>query len=106
MSCRCQQCGKQYKVDLLIPDWLWEKIKPHSKPNGAGLLCGSCIIKNIEVFNLYGALHVNSVELPEEIESIPHIGYILSEEKEEEFKPGDILNRHYEELTKRRANKS
>lgn len=28
MSCTCQDCGNQYKVDLVIPDELWEKIKP------------------------------------------------------------------------------
>jgi len=31
MSCICQNCGKQYTVDLIIPDELWDKIKPNSK---------------------------------------------------------------------------
>ena len=53
MSCACQECGKQYKVDLLISDELWEKIKPIGKTKGAGLLCGSCIMKKIEEFNSY-----------------------------------------------------
>jgi len=32
----------------MVDDNLWEKIKPKDKPVGAGLLCPSCIIKNIE----------------------------------------------------------
>ena len=53
MSCKCQSCRKQYKVDLIIPDDLWEKIKPEGKPEGAGLLCGSCNMKKIEASNKY-----------------------------------------------------
>jgi hypothetical protein len=25
MSCKCQSCGKQYKIDLMIPDELWNR---------------------------------------------------------------------------------
>ena len=57
MSCKCQRCKKQYKVDLIIPDKLWEKIKPKGKPKGAGRLCGSCIMEKIEGLNEYDALH-------------------------------------------------
>ena len=53
MSCKCQECGRQYKVDLLIPNDLWEKIKPAGKPEGAGLLCGSCIMDRIEDLGEY-----------------------------------------------------
>jgi len=53
MACTCQQCGVKYKVDLLISDGIWEKIKPEGKPEGAGLLCGSCIMKNIEKISDY-----------------------------------------------------
>lgn len=46
MSCKCQGRGRQYKIDLLIPDELWEKISP--KPvegyRGGGLLCPVCIM--------------------------------------------------------------
>jgi len=58
MSCKCQQCGKQYKVDLLISDVLWNKIRPSGKEEGAGMLCGSCIIDKIEQFDKYGAYHL------------------------------------------------
>lgn len=48
MSCTCQRCNHKYKVDILIPDELWEKIKPTGKSTGSGLLCGKCIIQSIE----------------------------------------------------------
>ena len=51
MACKCQKCGKLYKVDLIVSDLLWEKIKPKNKPKGCGLLCGSCIM--IELENKY-----------------------------------------------------
>ena len=53
--CRCQKYGKKYKVDLNVPDELWEKIKPEGKPEGAGLLCGSCIMERIESISDYSA---------------------------------------------------
>jgi len=46
--CTCQECGTKYKIDLLIPDKLWEQIKPDGKPVSAGLLCGSCIMMKLE----------------------------------------------------------
>jgi len=48
MPCKCQNCGKNYKVDLIIPDNIWEIIKPLEKPEDAGLLCGACIMNKIE----------------------------------------------------------
>lgn len=53
MSCKCQRCNKQYKVDVMVSDKLWEEIKPKHKPKGAGLLCGTCIIEKIEAKNEY-----------------------------------------------------
>lgn len=53
MSCICQECGIKYKVDLLVPNDLWEKIKPKDKSKDAGLLCGSCIMKKIENISGY-----------------------------------------------------
>lgn len=61
MSCICQQCKKDYKVDLYVPDVLWEEIKPKEKPEGSGLLCGSCIMKRIEQLNNYGALEAKRI---------------------------------------------
>ncbi len=48
MSNKCQSCGYPYKLDLIIPDELWEKIKPDGKPRGAGLLCPLCIMERVE----------------------------------------------------------
>jgi len=56
MSCKCQDCGKQYKVDWLIPDNLWEQIKPSNKCITSGLLCGCCIAKRIERLNTYNII--------------------------------------------------
>ena len=53
MSCKCQECGKQYKVDLLIPDKLWEQIRPIYMSKSGGLLCGSCIMSKIEALDEY-----------------------------------------------------
>jgi hypothetical protein len=46
--CVCQGCGTNYTVDFVVPDDLWEEIKPENKQIGAGLLCGSCIAGRIE----------------------------------------------------------
>ena len=48
MSCKCQGCGKQYNIDVNVPDDVWEIIKPAGKQEGAGLLCGSCILEKLE----------------------------------------------------------
>ena len=55
MSCLCQQCNNQYTVDILVSDELWEQIKPKNKPKGAGMLCGSCIMSNIEMISDYAS---------------------------------------------------
>lgn len=58
-GCTCQKCGKVYKVDILIPDEIWELITP--KSNGGGLLCGSCIMKSIEAFDEFNAFKLIKV---------------------------------------------
>ena len=62
MSCKCQICGKQYKVDILITDELWEnKVKLPSNTKGDGLLCGECIIRRIETFSDYSAYKLTPI---------------------------------------------
>lgn len=51
-GCVCQECNKEYTIDLLIEDNLWEQIKPIGKNKGQGLLCGACIMKKLE--DIYG----------------------------------------------------
>jgi len=59
--CTCQECGKKYKIDLLISNELWEKIKPKGKLKGAGLLCGSCIMEKLEDLLDYNAFQLKKV---------------------------------------------
>ncbi len=59
--CKCQGCLRLYQVDIIIPDVLWEQIKPEGKVVGAGLLCGSCIINRIEKLGLYTAYKLENV---------------------------------------------
>ena len=47
MSCKCQQCGKQYKIDLIVAGTIWKAIKPAGSAPEAGLRCPSCIMNNI-----------------------------------------------------------
>ena len=66
MSCKCQECGQQYTVDLLVADDTWERIKPTGKPPGGGLLCPGCIIDRLLVDAPgYGAWHL-SISTPKE----------------------------------------
>lgn len=59
MSCTCQRCGKQYKVDVNIPDHLWKIIRPKYHPDPeSGLLCGQCIMVKIEDLDKYGAFEL------------------------------------------------
>lgn len=56
MSCTCQECGVEYRVDLVVTDQVWEQIKPKGKAIGAGLLCGSCIVSKLELIG-YGVIN-------------------------------------------------
>jgi hypothetical protein len=62
-GCTCQRCGQKYMVDLLVPDDLWERIKPEGKAVGAGMLCGRCIMVKIEAFDSYGSLLVSEANV-------------------------------------------
>jgi len=54
-GCRCQCCGRHYRIDVMIPDYLWERIKPMGEPVGSGLLCGPCIMASIEEIGEFAA---------------------------------------------------
>ena len=62
MSCKCQNCGKQYKVDIIVPNDIWKIIKPFGKPEESGLLCGSCIADKIEERDEYDVFYLTSKE--------------------------------------------
>jgi len=53
MSCRCQKCGNQYKLDIYIPNDIWKRISP--KKDSSGLLCGKCIFEELEKIFGYAA---------------------------------------------------
>jgi hypothetical protein len=40
----CQACGRHYVTDMLVPDDVWEVIKPEGCDIGGGLLCPTCIM--------------------------------------------------------------
>lgn len=62
-GCTCHKCGRKYKVDIIVPDEIWEKIKPAGKARGAGLLCGPCIAEKLETLDRFVAYHlINSEE--------------------------------------------
>lgn len=46
-GCICQRCMSRFTVDLMVPDDLWEVIKPQGKPLKSGLLCSQCIIERV-----------------------------------------------------------
>jgi len=60
-GCMCQGCKRIYKVDILVPDKIWERIKPGGKAVGAGLLCGLCIMDRIESLGRFGAYDLKEV---------------------------------------------
>lgn len=56
MACTCHNCGRKYKVDILVSDDVWHRIRPHkNRPKYAGLLCGSCILSKIEQLGEYNS---------------------------------------------------
>ena len=61
MACACQDCGEKYKVDIIIPDYLWEKIKPSGTAIGGGMLCGKCIFKRMEKWDEYNAFELKEI---------------------------------------------
>lgn len=46
--CICQECGREYKVDLIVPDNLWKEIS-----RGKKMLCPVCIAEELEKMGKY-----------------------------------------------------
>lgn len=61
-GCTCQGCGERYRVDLLIPDALWDEIRPAGKAGSPGLLCGSCIMNAIEERGEFDAFELSEIK--------------------------------------------
>ena len=60
MSCTCQSCSKEYKIDIIIPDYLWLEISP--KKNEVGLLCPICIMERLEDLLNYDAFELIGIK--------------------------------------------
>ena len=56
MVCKCQICGRKYKIDFLVPNDIWQLIKPEGKSKDRGLMCGICIMEKLEKFDKYGII--------------------------------------------------
>lgn len=46
-GCQCQRCHQRYRMDLMVPDALWQQIQPTASGAG-GLLCPTCIVQAVE----------------------------------------------------------
>jgi hypothetical protein len=57
MSCICQSCGNQYKLDLLIPSILWKKIR-----SDKNLMCAFCIMLKLERMFGYSAFELKEIK--------------------------------------------
>lgn len=63
-GCTCEKCLRKYKVDLLVPDQLWDVINPVNQDGFRAyeLLCPTCIMGIIEgqlsfaAFSLHDAI--------------------------------------------------
>ena len=62
MSCECQYCHNHFIVDVMVPDEMWEEIKPiTATERGAGLLCPVCIFRRIDKLGRYGAMRLELI---------------------------------------------
>jgi len=76
MSCKCQRCGKDYYVDVNIPDKIWNEINYKNQVSRFNLLCPECIAFGIVVHHAcqrgkykYGAYSLT--EIPRQINEKP-----------------------------------
>lgn len=51
--CHCYDCGLLYGsdgwIEAVIPDKIWNKIKPTECADGCGILCVTCISRRLKV---------------------------------------------------------
>jgi len=84
MACKCQKCGNEYKLDLLIPDEIWSKITL-SKNKEAGLLCPVCIVTELEKIYGYSMFKLsdgNQLQLDNGKLPIPHVRFQLPSDQQ------------------------
>lgn len=51
--CHCYDCGVQYGnqgwIEAIIPNKVWNKIKPNEYGDDCGILCITCIARRLEI---------------------------------------------------------
>lgn len=51
--CHCYDCGLKYGsdgwIEAIIPDKVWNKIKPTECENDCGILCITCIARRLKI---------------------------------------------------------
>ena len=56
MHAHCYDCGIMYGgnswVEAVIPDKVWNKIKPTGCQDGCGILCISCIARRLRILGI------------------------------------------------------
>ena len=50
---KCHVCNQRYIGDLMVPDAVWEEIKPPGAAVEAGLMCPSCIMARIIIRDIW-----------------------------------------------------
>ena len=54
--CQCYDCGLKYGsdgwVEAVIPDKIWNKLKPTECEDGCGILCITCIARRAKILKL------------------------------------------------------
>ena len=83
-------CGEKYRVDLIVRDDLWERIKPEGAVEGAGMLCGRRIMDRIEALGEFDYLHCNKNIHDHENETIKKLRKEV-EALRQKFAPDDII---------------
>lgn len=60
-GCRCQVCSRMFRVDVLVSDELWGRIRPDGRAGGGGLLCGACIIARLDEALSFSAFELRAM---------------------------------------------
>lgn len=54
--CHCYDCGLKYGsdgwIEAIVPDKIWNRIKPSECEDGCGILCITCINRRLKVLGL------------------------------------------------------
>jgi len=81
MNVNCYDCGLEYGgdgwIEAVVPDSVWEMIKPIGSSKGSGILCISCMCKRLRKLGLQ--------KVPCFINGTEPIEIFSQEHKEKEF---------------------